>query len=106
MYRLAIFAQRQYGELFKALFDQFHDQLKFVDKVVGIAGALGADTDVGFKERYAIVSRYLRWHRIRPRGEKNVTPEAWQAELQRRGAEQSGMHSRDTCHPNDECDSD
>ena len=85
MYRIALFAQRQYGELFKALFDQCHDKLNFVNEVVELVGTLGGDTNVTPRERYAMVSRYLRWHRIRPPGEKNnVTPEAWQVRLAKR----------------------
>jgi hypothetical protein len=90
MYRIALFAQRQYGELFKALFDQFHDKLGFVNEVVEFVGSLGGDTNVAPRERYAIVSRYLRWHRIRPPGEKrNFTPEDLQVELAQRRAAQS-----------------
>jgi len=87
-YRVALFAQEQYGELFKALFDQFRGKLDFVDDVAKRVGRLSDDPHAALRqphEKYRIVARFLRWHRLHPPGETKVyTPEAWQRERARR----------------------
>ncbi len=74
-YRVAIWAQRGYGELFKALFDMYRDKLTFVDGVTAIAVKLGGDPKEA--DKFTVTSRYLRWHKIRPPGHKNISPEKW-----------------------------
>jgi hypothetical protein len=77
VYRIALFAQRGYGELYKSLFDQFRSQLTFVDAVADEAKTLGANPQEILDAKYRVVSRLLRWHKIRPPGNSNVTPEEW-----------------------------
>ena len=87
IYRISLFAHAQFGELFKAVFDQHRKKL-IIDDTVEKVGNLTGDADALKRpetELYAMVSRYLRWHRIRPPGEKiNYTPDAWKKELSRR----------------------
>ncbi|MBV8914761.1 MAG: hypothetical protein JOZ05_17180, partial [Acetobacteraceae bacterium] len=87
IYRLSLFAHGQFGELFKAIFDQHRDKIA-IDDIVAKVGSLSGDAEASKRseaERYAMVSRYLRWHRIRPPSEEhNYTPEAWKSELRRR----------------------
>jgi len=77
LYRVSLFAQRSYGELYKSLFDQFRDKLAFVDDAVAIAVTRGAGMQEAADDRYTVASRYLRWHKIRPPGGQNITPEEW-----------------------------
>jgi len=77
LYRVSLFAQRGYGELFKSMFDQFRGKLAFVDGVNDIAVRLGANAEEVARDPSTVTSRYLRWHKIRPPGGKNVTPEDW-----------------------------
>jgi hypothetical protein len=87
IYRLSLFAHAQFGELFKAIFDQHRKKL-VIDDIVEKVGSLAGDADALKRpetERYVMVSRYLRWHRIRPPSEShNYTPEGWRTELKRR----------------------
>jgi hypothetical protein len=87
LYRISLFAHGQFGELYKALFDQFRGKL-LLDDVIEEVGRLTDDPMLGFRskaEKYRIVSRFLRWHRIRPPSEnRNFTPEEWRAEVERR----------------------
>jgi flagellar biosynthesis regulator FlaF len=93
IYRVSLFAHAQFGELFKAVFDQHRKKL-IIDETVEKVGSLAGDADALKRpeiERYAMVSRYLRWHRIRPPGEElNYTPEEWKNELTRRERTESG----------------
>ena len=86
-YRISLFAHAQFGELFKAVFDQHRKKLE-IDSVVEKIGALTGDpgaTKRSEAERYQMVSRYLRWHRIRPPGEsENYSPEDLARERKRR----------------------
>jgi hypothetical protein len=87
IYLLSLFAQAQFGELFKALFDQHRKKL-VLDDVVEKVGSLSGDGDATKRpeaEKYQMVTRYLRWHLIRPPSEdRNYSPEDWKAELKRR----------------------
>lgn len=79
-YRLGLHAQRQYGELFKALFDQFRDKLDFAKDAAELAVQAGAGQPEAIEQPHVVASRFLRYHRIRPLGETtNYTPEAWKA---------------------------
>jgi hypothetical protein len=93
VYCLSLFAHAQFGELYKAIFDQHHKKLA-IDDLVEKVGTLAGDLDASKRpeaERYMMVSRYLRWHRIRPLSESsNYTPEAWRAELKRRECRDDG----------------
>jgi hypothetical protein len=79
LYRVSLFAQRGYGELYKSLFDQFRHKLAFVKGVNQLAVCLGADAAeaADIKARFTVTSRYLRWHKIRPPNGKNIAPEQW-----------------------------
>lgn len=75
-YRVSLFSQRTYGEMFRALFDVYRDKLDFVDDVVKIAKAKGAD-DPGAekKEQYMTAWRFLRWYKVRKSGaDQNEKP--------------------------------
>jgi hypothetical protein len=77
-YRLGLHAQRQYGELFKALFDQFRDKLGFANEAAELAVQAGGGRAEAVEEPYLVAARFLRYHRIRPAGElTNYTPEDW-----------------------------
>ena len=87
VYRVSLFAHAQFGEVFKGVFDQHRGKI-VIDKVVEQVARLAQDADVAGRpeaDRYAMVVRYLRWHRIRPPSEsRNFTPEEWKEELERR----------------------
>jgi hypothetical protein len=80
VYRVALFAQRGYGELYKSLFDQFRDKLTFVNDVAKSVVVLGGDPREAAEAKFRVTSRWLRWHKIRPPGHSNITPEAWAAQ--------------------------
>jgi hypothetical protein len=69
LYRLSLPAQRQYGELFKALFDQHRSKLEVEDIVDALAAHKGeARRRFSERERYRAGIRFLRWHRYRLKG--------------------------------------
>jgi hypothetical protein len=80
IYRLSLPAHAQFGELFKALFDQYHTKLAFNDVLEEIGTIMG-DSSLSSRsqcERNRIVWRYLRWHRIRDDSAgKNYTVGDW-----------------------------
>ena len=80
IYRGSLHAHAQFGELFKSIFDQHRSKISF-DDILRRIGEFTGDPLIDLKsegEKYRIVSRYLRWHRIRPAGEKkNWIPEKW-----------------------------
>ncbi|MES2289475.1 MAG: hypothetical protein V4530_07025 [Pseudomonadota bacterium] len=70
LYRACVNAQVQYGELFKALFDQHRGLLAF-DPLLDDLERHNADLSLGGKperERNRAAWRFLRWHRYRPDG--------------------------------------
>ncbi|MEA3065867.1 MAG: hypothetical protein QOJ27_2319 [Sphingomonadales bacterium] len=69
LYRLSLAPQRQYGELFKALFDQHHAKLEVKEVVDALAAHNGeARRRFSDRERYRAGIRFLRWHRYRLKG--------------------------------------
>lgn len=70
VYRLSLHAHAQFGEFYKALFDQYRDLIKRDEVLAYLAQATGdrglAEGDV--TERNRTLWRYLRWHRVRPTG--------------------------------------
>jgi hypothetical protein len=69
LYRLSLPPQRQYGELFKALFDQHRGRLEVKDIVDALAAHKGeARRRFSERERYRAGIRFLRWHRYRLKG--------------------------------------
>jgi hypothetical protein len=66
LYRFSLPAHAQYGELFKAVFDQYRSKLQF-DDVVQQVGAIRGAPYVWLEQadKYRIVWLFLRWHRIR-----------------------------------------
>lgn len=70
IYRLSFHTQAQYGELFKAVFDQYRTKLNF-DDVLTTVGEIAHLPYLALKpqrEKNMIVWRYLRWRRIRDDG--------------------------------------
>jgi hypothetical protein len=70
IYRASLYLQRQFGDTFKAVFDQHRALLK-VDEVVDLAANLS--NDPGLRRQIENVRnraawRLLRWHRVRLRG--------------------------------------
>src|SRR5580700_10929800 len=66
LYRIALYSQSQFGELFKSVFDQ-HRSLLNLDEVVDLVANLTADP--GLPRRIMLVRniaawRLLRWHRV------------------------------------------
>jgi len=71
VYRLLLQTHRQFGELFKATFDQHKDKLALEENlrlVAQISGDPGLLTEIDHKKNVA-VWRFLRWHRVRFRGQ-------------------------------------
>ncbi|HEY1630843.1 MAG TPA: hypothetical protein VGF56_05980 [Rhizomicrobium sp.] len=83
VYRVGLYPQGQYGELFKALIDQSLDKLAFIETAVRRAVNEGNDPVAAREESYLTAARYLRWHKIKPPGtrlpgeSKTYTPESW-----------------------------
>ena len=72
LYRIALYFQSQFGELFKSVFDQHRSRLN-LDEVVDLVANLTADP--GLPRRIMLVRniaawRLLRWHRVRLPSEK------------------------------------
>ena len=71
VYRLSLYAHAQYGEFYKALFDQHRSRLQHQDVLEYLAQATGdrsLDT-ADFKQANIAVWRYLRWHKVRLSGQ-------------------------------------
>lgn len=71
VYRLSLYAHAQYGEFFKALFDQHRSRLQHQDLLEYLAEATG-ERSLGaadFKQANTAVWRYLRWHKVRLSGQ-------------------------------------
>ena len=71
VYRLSLYAHSQYGEFYKALFDQHRSCLEYQDLLEYLAEATG-DRRLGaadFKQANTAVWRYLRWHKVRLTGQ-------------------------------------
>jgi hypothetical protein len=80
LYRACVNAQAQYGELFKALFDQHRGLLNF-DPLLDDLERHHADLTLGGKserERNRAAWRFLRWHRYRPdKARANLVVQDW-----------------------------
>jgi hypothetical protein len=75
VYRLDLHAQRQYGELFMALYDHFLPKLEFIDAVSAITTARGGIALATDLEKRRATSLYLRWYRVRPAaGQPTIPP--------------------------------
>jgi hypothetical protein len=71
VYRLSLYGHAQYGEFFKALFDQHRSRLQHQDLLDYLAQATG-DSSLGaadFKQANRAIWRYLRWHKMRLPGQ-------------------------------------
>jgi hypothetical protein len=78
-YRFSLPAHAQYGELYKALFDQYRSKLQF-DDVVQQVGTIRGKPYVALEQadKYRIAWLFLRWHRIRDeRNGKNYEIKDW-----------------------------
>ena len=80
VYRLSLPGHAHFGELFKAMFDQYQSKLVFDEVLKEVAGIVG-DRSIRFKsqrEKNRIVWRYLRWHLIRDDATgRNLTVKEW-----------------------------
>ncbi len=80
LYRLSLPAHAQFGELFKSVFDQYPSKLVFDDVLQEVAEIMALPS-LGTRpeqEKNMIVSRYLKWHRIRDaQKKKNLTVAEW-----------------------------
>jgi hypothetical protein len=66
LYRFSLPAHAQYGELFKAVFDQYRAKLEFDDVVKQVEIIRGAPyAKLQQADKYRIAWLFLRWHRIR-----------------------------------------
>jgi hypothetical protein len=75
IYRLGIFAHEQFAETFKAVFDQFHGELGFLDEVSEYVLQKGGQNTSSLREKRIVAWRYLRWYLIRVPGTTvNVPP--------------------------------
>jgi hypothetical protein len=73
VYRFSLPSHMQYGELFKATFDCFHnkyDPKAVLDIIANATGQNQIRRETG-PGAYRIVWRYLRWHEFRPSGSKS-----------------------------------
>jgi hypothetical protein len=81
VYRSSLHAQRQYGQLFKALFDQHRNKVDVSGIVNDLADAFGDPLLPTQPERVKNQAawRFLRFHRYRPRksGAKNLVVSGW-----------------------------
>ncbi len=70
LYLLSLYGQRQYGELFKALFDQHRDKLAIQGIVDELAAHFGDEALPSRPERTRNMAawRFLRWNRYRHAG--------------------------------------
>lgn len=70
VYRLSLFAHVQFGEFYKALFDQHGSKLDYRGLLAYLADATGDQGLSSLEEREAnmAVWRYLRWHKVRLSG--------------------------------------
>jgi hypothetical protein len=86
VYRLSLCAHAQYGEFFKALFDQHRSHLQHPDVLDYLAHRTG-DRSLGagdFKQANMALWRYLRWHKVRLSGQdENRNLEAIRATARR-----------------------
>jgi hypothetical protein len=65
LYRFSLPAHAQYGELFKAVFDQYRSKLEFDDVVKQVGLIRGARyVKLEQADKYRIAWLFLRWHRI------------------------------------------
>jgi hypothetical protein len=89
VYRLSLQAHAQYGEFYKALFDQHRTKLDFKDVLAYLAEATGDPqlASLGVKEANMAVWRYLRWHKIRLPGEDSNRSFEEVVRLRKRDAE-------------------
>jgi hypothetical protein len=72
VYRLSLCAHAQYGEFFKALFDQHRSLLQHRDVLEYLVQATGnrSLSTADFKEANMAIWRYLRWHKVRLTGQE------------------------------------
>lgn len=70
LYRLSLFAQQQYGELFRAFFDQYVGRLDFDKMVDELAAFMGDPAPLRSTDRNRAAVRFLKWHRYRRPGAK------------------------------------
>jgi hypothetical protein len=63
LYRLSLFAQQQYGELFRAFFDRYQGHLEFDKLVNELAAFMGDPAPDSPVERNRAAIRFLKWHR-------------------------------------------
>jgi hypothetical protein len=70
VYRISLYSHIQFGEYFKAVFDQHRSLLKFDDVVDMIASATNDESlrNRSYFDQNIAVWRLLRWHKVRLRG--------------------------------------
>ena len=102
VYRVSLYAHAQYGEFFKALFDQHRSRLQHQDLLDYLAQATG-DHSLGgadFKQANRAVWRYLRWHKVRLSGqEENRNLEAILAARRDEGGSAAARSEPELCRP-------
>ncbi len=76
LYRISLYTHNAYGELFKAAFDQFNQEVDFEGVVREVAEITGnswlADEPAGQRRRAAWL--YLQYYRVRPDGDRPSIP--------------------------------
>jgi hypothetical protein len=77
IYRLSLFQQRIYGELFKSIFDQHQDKLKFAITGARLALREGTDPQLVNEKHHRVTEKLLRWNLIEPTNEEIMTPQVW-----------------------------
>ena len=80
IYRIDIFVQMQFGDMFKAIFDMYRGELSFEDVSDAIDRFIRyPEEGLGqMKEKNRKVWRYLQWHKVRPPGkDENYTMGDW-----------------------------
>ncbi len=71
IYRVSLHSHRQFGEIFKAAFDQNRSKLVIsdtVDLISHVSGNPGLTNQLPIVQNIA-VTRFLKWHLVRPRGQ-------------------------------------
>lgn len=68
IYRLSLRAHGQFGELFCAVFNRFHDEIEVAPALAAAAAILRQPDLSAGPERYRNAARFLRWHQYRRPG--------------------------------------
>ena len=99
IYRISLHAHAQFGECFKAVFDQYRSCLNFDDIVQEVSKITGDSRlwSASAGEKNMAVWRYLNWYRVKPPGQrKTYTPAEWRRKRAEEGQSQNSEKSQES----------